>query len=348
MAEAGRAEKRPRLEVPAALILGREEYLAKMRKLLEPMVKIHALYNSLVGGVVMDPELMVIPIHDHAIVRGHAVFDTCTVVNGRLYRVDIHLDRHVASAQMARIPLPFGTSPQECKEQMRSVIAQTVVASGCRNASVRYYTSVGPGNFAVTPEGCTPAFYVVVMGKDARGVSVNEADLKGVHEFTVDVPLKPKLLATTKSNNYMLNALTSMASRDKGGKFGILVDSEGFIAESCVLNCAFVTRDCRLITPRFDNILAGTTVRKIMELAKRLVADGVLAAVSQESIPVATARECVEMFLVGGDNHLVPVTHWDEKPVGTGEVGAITRRLAQLLEEDMSEGVADHYELAFT
>ncbi len=45
--------------------------------------------------------------------------------------------------------------------------------------------------------------------------------LTGVSEYTVtDVPLKPKLLATLKSNNYLLNVLTAMSSRDKGGQFG--------------------------------------------------------------------------------------------------------------------------------
>mmetsp|Transcript_48652 Transcript_48652/g.125335 ORF Transcript_48652/g.125335 Transcript_48652/m.125335 type:complete len:356 (+) Transcript_48652:67-1134(+) len=337
--------KRRRLQVPPVKCLDRETYLAKMKEVLSPMVQIGAMYSSLVDGIVTDPELMALPIHDHAIVRGHAVFDTCSVVNGRLYRVDIHLDRHIDSALSARIPLPFGESSEACKERMRTIIAQTVVASGFRNASVRYYTSAGPGNFGVTPDGCRPAFYVVVMGKAAN--VIKDEDMKGIREYTVDLPLKPGMLAKTKSNNYMLNVLTAMASKDRGGNFGILVDDEGCIAESCVLNCTFITKDRRLITPSFDKILAGTSVRKIMDVAHRLVAEGVLTAVSQEKIQVATAKECVEMLLSGGDTHLVPVTHWDDKPVGTGHVGEVTKRLIQLVKEDAEEGVDDHYDLEY-
>lgn len=156
--------KRQRLDVPSAAIIDKESYLAKLREKLAPMVKISAMYNSLVDGIVLDPELMTIPIHDHAIVRGHACFDTCTVTHGKLYRLDLHLDRHLKSVTTARIPLPFGPGAEENKCKMRTIIAQTVVASKCRNASVRYYTSVGPGGFGVTPEGCTSAFYVVVYG----------------------------------------------------------------------------------------------------------------------------------------------------------------------------------------
>mmetsp|Transcript_88577 Transcript_88577/g.223052 ORF Transcript_88577/g.223052 Transcript_88577/m.223052 type:complete len:352 (+) Transcript_88577:101-1156(+) len=341
------AAKRARLEVPVPRVLGREEYLAKLNEVLSPMVKIGAMYNSLVGGITTDPELMTIPIHDHAIVRGHACFDTCSVVAGRLYRLDIHLDRHLASVEKARIPLPLGAATvRECKEQMRSIIAQTVVASGFRDASVRYYTSVGPGTFGVVPRGCTSAFYVVVMGKTAS--PVGETEMKGVHEYTVDVPLKPSILANTKSNNYMLNVLTAMASQDKGGSFGVLIDNDGNIAESCVLNCTFVTQDRRLITPVFDKILAGTTVRKILEVATKLVDEGLLTAISQEKVPVATARGCIEMFLSGGDQHIVPVTHWDDKPVGSGTVGPITKRIKQLVDEDAAHGDGDHYELSYS
>merc|ERR1712194_20992 len=99
-------------------------------------------------------------------------------------------------------------------------------------------------------------------------------------------------MGTTKTNNYLLNALTSMAARDNGGSRGILVE-DGYIAESCTSNLVFVTKEKRLITPPFDKILAGTTVRKVLELAPTLVADGILKAVSQEPVPVETARDCV-------------------------------------------------------
>jgi branched-subunit amino acid aminotransferase/4-amino-4-deoxychorismate lyase len=40
------------------------------------------------------------------------------------------------------------------------------------------------------------------------------------------------------------------------------------LAESCVLNVALVMADGTLCTPRFENILAGLTVQRIMELAQ--------------------------------------------------------------------------------
>jgi branched-subunit amino acid aminotransferase/4-amino-4-deoxychorismate lyase len=193
---------------------------------------------------------------------------------------------------------------------------------------------------------------VVVYGAGDESIFVGPGGdgLEGISEYTItDIPLKPPLLANCKSNNYMLNVLTAMSSQDRGGKFGVLLDSKGDIAESCVLNCVFITEDRRLLTPPFDAILAGTTVRKVMELAAAvLVPEGALLEVTQAPVSLETAKKCVEMMMLGGDHHLMPVTKWDDILVGTGEVGEVTKRIMDLLNDDMRNGEGDHYKLVYT
>jgi branched-subunit amino acid aminotransferase/4-amino-4-deoxychorismate lyase len=147
--------------------------------------------------------------------------------------------------------------------------------------------------------------------------------------------MKPPLLATIKSNNYLLNVLTHMEAVDRGGTFGILVDDEGYVAEACVLNAAFVTDDGILRTPPFDGILSGTTIRRVMDLASgELTEEGLISSVSQAPLLASEVRGDLisEMFLCGGDTHLYPVTSWDAVTVGAGEVGPVARRLIELLE----------------
>jgi hypothetical protein len=72
----------------------------------EKAVNFYAMYSSILGGIVTDPGLMVLPLDDHMVHRGHAVFDTATLTDGMLYQLDPHLDRLLRSAQMARIKLP--------------------------------------------------------------------------------------------------------------------------------------------------------------------------------------------------------------------------------------------------
>ncbi len=90
-------------------------------------------------------------------------------------------------------------------------------STGLHHCSLRYFLSAGPGDFAITQGGCTPAFYAVVYDCAVPGQVVG--DLKSFQEFTVHeetVPAKPHFFARIKSTNYMLNALVGMACEDRG------------------------------------------------------------------------------------------------------------------------------------
>src|SRR6516225_7318694 len=93
----------------------------------------HAMYSSVLGGIVTDPAFMVLPLDDHMVHRGHAVFDTATLTHGMLYQLDPHLDRLLRSAQAARIPSPFP------REQLRQIDLDTAAASRQLDGSVRYW-----------------------------------------------------------------------------------------------------------------------------------------------------------------------------------------------------------------
>src|SRR5438093_13396443 len=69
-------------------------------------VHFHAMYSSVLGGIVTDPAFMVLPLVDHMVHRGHSVFDTAAIVNGKLDKLDAHLERLLLSAEMAQLQLP--------------------------------------------------------------------------------------------------------------------------------------------------------------------------------------------------------------------------------------------------
>src|ERR671925_112999 len=89
----------------------------------------YAMYSSVLDGIVTDPALMILPLDDHMVHRGHAVFDTAILTHGMLYQLDPHLDRLLRSSEMARIPLPFP------KDHLRQIILDTAAASGHRDGS---------------------------------------------------------------------------------------------------------------------------------------------------------------------------------------------------------------------
>jgi 4-amino-4-deoxychorismate lyase len=304
-----------------------DEAIARLRQAVHSKaVNFYSMYSSVLGGIVTDPALMVLPLDDHMVHRGHAVFDTATLTHGMLYQLDPHLDRLLRSAELARISLPFP------REQLRQIILDTAAASGQHDGSVRYWLSAGPGGFALGPAECIgSSFYVIVFKQEFYPQSYYT---EGVKVTTSQVPIKPPLFARTKSTNYLPNVLVVLEAKDHGADNGVFIDQQGMVAESSNMNVAFVTKDRVFRHPSFDAILSGITIQRVLQFAERLLKKGELKEIRVADIPVGEAREAAEMMLIGSSIKVAPVVQWDGKPIGDGKPGPITKKLLQLWEED--------------
>jgi 4-amino-4-deoxychorismate lyase len=311
-------------------ILTADEVLARLRKLrTRQPVKYWAFYSSQLGGIVSDPALMVIPFDDHMVHRGHGIFDTAAIVDGRIYDLEAHLDRFVRSASLSKLELPP-------REEMRDVIVRTTAASGQRDGSIRYWASAGPGSFGLTPAaGAAPGFFVMIFA----GLAYPDAwYTRGLRVMTTTYPIKPPLYAVTKSTNYLPNALMQLEAQAHGLDNGVFIDEAGNVGESSNMNVAFVTADGILKHPKFDHILSGCTSLRLLELAATLRTARIIGDVQVCDIPVAEARAAREMLLIGSSIKVAPIVEWDAKPVGDGKPGPVARALRELLEQDMRSG----------
>ncbi len=320
---------------PGRQVLSAAEAVQRMTAKRKGKRGCYAMFSSYLGGVVTDPTVMTVPLDDHMVHRGHGVFDTCSLVNGRLYRLGIHIDRLLASAAGARLKVQWS------KDQLIEIVADTVASSGARNGIVRYWMTAGPGGFSFMPAECEETcFYCVVLDPMSFGAGGFDPMRDGFREATVrHTPMKPPLLAQIKSNNYLLNVLTHMEAADNGGTFGIIVDDGGYIAEACVLNVCSVSSDGVFVTPPFDGILHGTTMRRLLDLARGPLRDeGLLRAVEQRPLLADEARAGAELIMSGGDTHVFPVVEWDGAPIGNGRVGPVAKRLHALIEAETEAG----------
>ena len=287
----------------------------------------YAMYSSVLDGIVTDPALMVLPLDDHMVHRGHGVFDTAILANGMLYQLDPHLERLVRSAEMARIPLPFPP------EKLRQIVIDTAAASARRDASVRYWLSAGPGGFGLSPAECAgSSFYVAIFGAEFYPESIYAEGLKVV---TSTVPIKPPFFARVKSTNYLPNVLVVLEAKDRGADNGIFIDGRGMVAEGSNMNVAFVTRDRVFRHPPFEAILSGITVQRLLQLARRLVEQGELRDIRLGDVSVAEGQDAAEMMLVGSSVKVAPVVQWDGRPIGDGKPGPVAKKLLQLWREDV-------------
>ncbi|CAO2045400.1 unnamed protein product [Urochloa humidicola] len=286
-----------------------------------------AMYSSIFGGITTNPSAMVIPIDDHMVHRGHGVFDTAAIMDGHLYELEQHLDRFLRSALMAKIPLPFDRST------IRSILIQTVSASKCTQGSLRYWLSVGPGDFQLSSSGCAnPALYAVVIETPSLQVPA------GCKVVTSSIPIKSPQFAVMKSVNYLPNALTKVEGEENGAFTGIWLDDEGFIAEGSNMNVGFVTAGKELLLPSFDKILSGCTAKRVLTLAEQLVADGRIKGIISRNVSVQEGKMASEMMLIGSGILAKPVIQWDDQIIGSGQEGPIARALYKLVLEDMRSG----------
>lgn len=289
------------------------------------------MYSSVVGGIILDPSMMVIPIDDHMVHRGHGVFDTATISDGYLYELDSHLDRLLVSASKAKIDPPFP------RETLREILLQMTAASGCKNGSIKYWLSAGPGDFLLSPKGCTgSAFYAIVVAAAATTGSRHKDG--GVKAITATVPMKHPFFAGIKSVNYLPNALAMAEAEERGAFASVWVDEDGYVAEGPTMNVAFVTTGGDLVLPAFDRILSGCTAKRILALAPELVGAGLLRSVRDARISADEARQCAEMMFLGSGLPLLPVVEWDGQPVGDGRVGRISLALSDMLRDDIKSG----------
>ena len=307
--------------------LSPDDAIRKLREVVHSKAaNFYAMYSSVLGGIVTDPAFMVLPLDDHMVHRGHAVFDTATLTQGMLYQLDPHLDRLLRSAESARIPPPFP------REQLRQIILDTAAASRRQEGSVRYWLSAGPGGFALGPAECVgSSFYVIIFKQEFYPQSYYT---EGVKVITSKIPIKPPFFARTKSTNYLPNVLVVLEAKDHAADNGVFIDQRGMVAESSNMNVAFVTHDRVLRHPPFDAILSGITIQRMLKLAERLVAQNDLKEIRLADISIDEGRQAAEMMLVGSSIKVAPVVQWDGKPIGNGKPGPVTQKLLQLWEED--------------
>ncbi|HEX6438901.1 MAG TPA: aminotransferase class IV [Candidatus Binatia bacterium] len=315
-------------------IFNREQAITRLHETVHGKAdNFYAMYSSILGGIVNDPAIMVLPLDDHMVHRGHGVFDTATLTHGMLYQLDPHLDRLIRSAHGARIPLPFS------REELRQIILDTAAASRQRDGSVRYWLSAGPGGYGLGPAECVgSSFYVIVFKQEAYPESYYHDGIKLV---TSRVPIKPPLFARIKSTNYLPNVLVLLEAKEQGADNGIFIDERGMVAESSNMNVAFVTRDRVFRHPPFEAILSGITIQRVLEFAMRLVQQDVLSAIDLAAIPVQEGLQAAEMMLVGSSIKIAPVIEWDGQKIGDGKPGPVAKKLLEMWNEDATSA-KDH------
>lgn len=290
-----------------------------------------AMFSTWFGGIVTDPALMVIPIDDHGFHRGDAVFEAVKCVEGRIYALDRHLERLQTSASHISMKLPYTL------EELHDICAETVRVSKCRDAVLRMYVSRGPGGFTTNPyETVGSQFYLVITPFKALPKAKYDS---GVSARLSSIRVKEGIFANVKSCNYLPNVLMKKEALDAGVDFTVSIDENGNVAEGSTENFAIVDDRGHLIVPGFERTLKGITVSRAMELAREAGAKSKeFGDIRNGHIKKEDVLRAREAFFLGTTLDCISVTSFEGQPIGSGKPGPISKRLYDLLQEDMLTG----------
>lgn len=125
---------------------------------------------------------------------------------------------------------------------------------------------------------------------------------------------------------YANSALAKTEANLNGFDEAIMLNANGHVSEGSGENI-FMIRGGKLITPTpADNVLEGITAKSVVELAQNeLGIECVEREIDRSELYIAD-----EIFMTGTAAHLTPVVEVDRRPVGSGEIGPVTRKLSDL------------------
>jgi branched-chain amino acid aminotransferase len=261
-------------------------------------------------------EAATVSVFDHGYLYGDGIFEGIRAYNGRVFRLDEHLDRLYESARTIMLPIPL------TKAQVREAVLETLRRNGLRDGYVRLVVSRGPGDLGLDPRKC-PQATVVVIAENIQ-LYPQEAYTRGLRAVTATTrKIRPDMLSPqVKSLNYLGNILARLEVNQAGADEGIMLNAEGYVTECTADNVFIASREELWTPPAYLGILKGITRATVLELARAL---GIRAEERVFTLhDVYIADEC---FLTGTAAEVAPVVEVDGRAIGDGRPGALTRRL---------------------
>ncbi|MGH2453239.1 MAG: branched-chain-amino-acid transaminase [bacterium] len=271
-----------------------------------------------VNGVFVPKEEAVISVFDHGLLYGDGIFEGIRAYNGRVFRLDEHLDRLYDSARTIMLDIPL------TREEMRETILETLRRSTLRDGYIRPVVSRGVGDLGLDPRRCARATVIVIV--DSIQLYPKEAYLKGLRTITATTrKTRPDMLnPRVKSLNYLNNIMARIEANQAGVDEAIMLTADGYVCE-CSADNIFIIHDGQIWTPPpYLGILTGITRGAVLDLARDLEIPAIERVFTLHDVYTAE-----ESFLTGTGAEVGPVVEVDGRAVGDGRPGPITGRLLE-------------------
>lgn len=257
----------------------------------------------------------------HALHYGIGVFEgirAYKTADGRsaVFRLREHIQRLYDSAHIMLMPISY--APEELERASVEVLKANRLEAGY----IRPLAFFGSGSMGV---GASNPVQVMVAAW-TWGAYLSEEGLKKgirakVSSFT-RMNVHGQVVRAKVSGQYVNSFLATREAALAGYEEAILLDNEGYVAEGSGENI-FIVKNGVLQTPPLSSpVLNGITRDSILRIAKD---NGV--PVKEEKFTRDTMYLADELFMTGTAAEVTPVREVDNRRVGKGEPGPVTKLL---------------------
>ena len=267
-----------------------------------------------------------VSVEDRGFVFGDGVYEVLRAINGRLFATRFHNRRLEKSLAGVRIALHGDDSPERFVDIGKQLLKENNLTGG--EATVYMQVTRGAATRAHNfPSADTPpTIYISV----ARFTPYSEFAEKGATAIT-----HPDLRwgrCDLKTLNLLPNVLASQVAKERG-TFEAMLIRDGVVTEGTKTNFFGVVNGSLRTHPCDSHILPGITRSVLRELAAALSIELDETPIKESEIPKLS-----ELFLTGTTTDVMPVVRLDDKPIGLGKPGELTRKLQRVLQESLASG----------
>ena len=263
-----------------------------------------------------------ISVYDHGLLYGDGIFEGLRSYGGKVFRLQEHLVRLYESAKAIWLTIPISI------EQMTKDVNETLKVNNLSDAYIRLVVTRGSGSLGLDPNRTSDPQVIIIADKITlyppefyeKGLDIITASTIRNHPAA----LSPRI----KSLNYLNNILAKIEGLRAGCIEALMLNSKGEVAE-CTGDNIFLVRHKQLLTPPIDaGILEGVTREAVIEAARA-------AGMEVREIPLTRHDVYVadEVFLTGTAAEVIPVVKIDNRAIGNGEPGPVTRDLMKRFRE---------------
>ena len=273
-----------------------------------------------IDGELVDWDNAKIHILTHTLHYGLGVFEgiRCykTDRGSAIFCLNEHINRLFNSALVTGIKIPY------TREEIIEAIKKTIKVNNLHECYIRPIVYIGYGamgiSFKDTPINTAIAVWPwgTYLGKEAlsKGICVKISSFTGLHPNI-------NLTKAKVCGNYVNSILAKAEAVDHGYDEAIILDSDGNVTQGSGENI-FIVRDGILKTPPLTSILEGITRRAIILLAGDMGIEVKEEIFSRGEVYIAD-----EAFFTGTAAEVTPIREVDNRTIGKGEKGDITKRI---------------------